>query len=166
MFLVRANFLLVTSYQLLVTSHQLLVTSYQSLVTSHLFLVTSHQLLVTSHQLLVTSHQSLVISHYLLVTSYQLLITSHWSLVTSHRLVVTGQYYSLLQIICKIKPFFQNTCFLMPLIHLFLNNFYDEFLISRTFISLNTTYRPGAALVLHNIALRNFTKFRAKLPLF
>ena len=35
----------------------------------------------------------------------------------------------------------------MPLIHLFLNNFYDEFLISRTFISLNTTYRPGAALV-------------------
>ena len=50
----------------------------------------------------------------------------------------------------------------MPLTHLFLNNFYDEFLISRTFIFYNTTYRPGAAVILHNIALRIFTKFKAK----
>ena len=54
----------------------------------------------------------------------------------------------------------------MPLIHLFLNNLYNEFLIFRTFIFRNTTYRPGAAVVLHNIALRNFTKFTAKHPLF
>ena len=50
----------------------------------------------------------------------------------------------------------------MPLIHLFLNNFYDEFLISRTFIFYNTTYRLGAAVILHHIALRIFTKFKAK----
>ena len=66
----------------------------------------------------------------------------------------------------KSNLFFQNTYILMPLIHLFLNNLYNEFLIFRTFIFRNTTYRPGAAVVLHNIALRNFTKFTAKYPLF